>query len=724
MKDKILSNFWVESTLHSYSIIFFSQDKILAALLLLVTFFSPFIGITGLLSVIFTHLFLAMIGVDKLQMREGLLGFNSLLVGLSIAYTYQLNAYFVLIFIISILLIVINTIWFKRYFEKYSLPFFTFPYFVSMGVIYLAASHFPVFQINTAHAFLADASITNEDNLWFQIVHSLDNIEIPIHLKTFLYTLSTTFFQQSILGGILIVLGLFISSRITLCLAVLGFYAAFFFYALMGGDIKDLTHYYSGINFIFFAIALGGFFLLPNIYSYSFVLALTPVLMFILVSLNKLLLSVGISSFSLSFCVLTTATLYILQHRKNHNLLIPTVNTYYSPEKTLYAHLHALTWNKSHAVYNMSLPFWGEWMVSQGYEGKITHIGDWNQALDFIILDDEMKSFYGTAQTPQHFYSYNKPVLAPADGYIYDIINYIEDNNVNDVNIEQNWGNTIIMNHLDGTFSQLSHLKKDSFKVLIGDYVTKGTIIATCGNSGRSPEPHIHFQVQNTPIVGAKTKAMPFAYFIERKDNDLTFKINSIPEEGTFVQNVELVALIAQAFYFLPTKKMSIVTETQDFPIEIKTNAYNHLYLHCLTTDAKAYFTNDGTLFSFVAYQGNKKSPLFTFYQACYTVLQGYYPTISIKDNFSSNLFTNFALQTVQDVFAPFVRFLQVQYQQRYQSIDNEYNPREIIFESQVKKNIFGKTILQTNYQVSIKEKNIILILNTKTQEAIEIQAV
>lgn len=724
MKDKILSNFWVESTLHSYSIIFFSQDKILAALLLLVTFFSPFIGITGLLSVIFTHIFLVMIGVDKLQMREGLLGFNSLLVGLSIAYTYQFSVYFFLIFIISILLIVINTIWFKRYFEQYSLPFFTFPYFVSMGVIYLAASNFPVFEINTAHVFLTDASVSREDNLWFQIVHSLDNIEMPTHVKTFLYTLSTTFFQQSILGGILILLGLLISSRITLCLAVLGFYSVFFFYTLMGGDIKDLTHYYSGINFIFFAIAIGGFFLLPNIYSYSFVFALTPVLMFILVSLNKLLLSIEISSFSLPFCILTTVTLYILQHRKNHNLLIPRINTYYSPERTLYAHLHALTWNKSHAVYNMSLPFWGEWMVSQGYEGKMTHIGDWNQALDFIILDDEMKSFYGTAQTPQHFYCYNKPVLAPADGYIYDIVNHIDDNNVNDVNIEQNWGNTIIMNHLDGTFSQISHLKKDSFKVLIGDYVTKGTIIATCGNSGRSPEPHIHFQVQNTPIVGAKTIQMPLGYFMERKDKDLIFKMNSVPQEGTFVQNVEHVPLIAQAFYFIPTKKMAISTTLQDFSIEIKTNAYNQLYFHCLTTDAKAYFTNDGTLFSFVAYEGNKKSPLFTFYQACYTILQGYYPTIVIKDNFSLDLFTHFALRTVQDIFAPFVRFLQIQYQQQYQSIDNEYNPKEITFESQVKKNIFGKSIFQETYHVSITEKSRISIINIKNQEIITIQSV
>lgn len=722
MKEKILSNFWIESTLHSYSIIFFSQNKILAGILLLVTFFSPFIGAVGILSIITVHAFLVNIGVDKTQMIEGLLGFNALLVGLSIAYTYQLNGYFCLLFVVAVLLVLITTIWFSRYFEKYNLPFFTFPYFFTMGTIYLAARNFPVFEINGTHAFDAAKSLPLENNVWFALVHSLDTLEMSTHLKTFLYTLSTTFFQQSILGGILILIGLLISSRITLCLAVIGFYAAYFFYDLLGGNIADLTYYYSGINFIFFAIAIGGFFLLPNGYSYLFVISLTPVLMFVLVSINKVLVYFQISSFSLSFCVLATSVLYILQHRKQYNLLIPIVNNHYSPEKALYEYLHALQRKGSRVVYNMLLPFWGEWMVSQGYDGRITHLGDWSKALDFIILDEEMKSFYAAADSPALFYCYNKPILAPADGYIYDIVNHVEDNEINNVNIEQNWGNSIIMNHLDGHFSQISHIKKDSVVVNIGDYVTKGSVIASVGNSGRSPEPHIHFQVQHVPVVGAKTSVMPFAYFIERKDKGLSLKINSVPEEGTFVSNVEVVPFIFKSFNFLPTKKMKISVGEFEFPIEIKTDAYNHLYLHCVKTGARAYFTNDGILFSFVAYQGNRKSPLFILYQACYTILQAFYPTIIIKDSFSLDLYMNFALRALQDVFAPFVRFLHIGYEVESVELDSFHNTRKVQFESHIKTTLLGKTISEKTYNISILEGNIIQIQTNHTN--LEIQCI
>ena len=100
----------------------------------------------------------------------------------------------------------------------------------------------------------------------------------------------------------------------------------------MGGNLADLTYYYFGINFIFFAMAIGGFFLLPNVYSYSFVIGFTPVLMFILVFINKLLSNFGITSFSLPFCLLATGTLFILQYRKVYNLLIPIINLFLQKE--------------------------------------------------------------------------------------------------------------------------------------------------------------------------------------------------------------------------------------------------------------------------------------------------------------------------------------------------------------------------------------------------------
>ena len=69
----------------------------------------------------------------------------------------------------------------------------------------------------------------------------------------------------------------------------------------------------------------------------------------------------------------------------------------------------------------------------------------------------------------EDYYCYGAPVVAPADGTVVNIIDGIEDNNPGDINMSQNWGNTIIIKHTDYLYSQISHLKQDSFKVKIGD---------------------------------------------------------------------------------------------------------------------------------------------------------------------------------------------------------------------------------------------------------------
>ena len=138
--------------------------------------------------------------------------------------------------------------------------------------------------------------------------------------------------------------------------------------------------------------------------------------------------------------------------------------------------------------------------------------------------------------------------------YVYDIINTVEENDIGDVNTAYNWGNTIIINHLNGLFSQISHVKKDSFNVFVGQYVTKGTFLATCGNSGRSPEPHIHFQLQTIPTIGAVTLPYPIAYFIERNGIEKTLHISEVPKQGSFISNIQVNELLCLAFSLLPGK--------------------------------------------------------------------------------------------------------------------------------------------------------------------------
>jgi murein DD-endopeptidase MepM/ murein hydrolase activator NlpD len=62
-------------------------------------------------------------------------------------------------------------------------------------------------------------------------------------------------------------------------------------------------------------------------------------------------------------------------------------------------------------------------------------------------------------------------------------------------------GGVVIIKHLEHEVSVLAHFKQNSIRVKVGDKVNKGQVLGLCGNSGNSSESHIHYHLQNTPIV-------------------------------------------------------------------------------------------------------------------------------------------------------------------------------------------------------------------------------
>jgi murein DD-endopeptidase MepM/ murein hydrolase activator NlpD len=427
---------------------------------------------------------------------------------------------------------------------------------------------------------------------------------------------------------------------------------------------------------------------------------------------NKILGVFQLKAMTLPFSIISLFFLYMLRLGKLNSLLQLVTIQYYAAEKTIYKYLiYVERFNKVHFA-KLALPFWGEWLVSQGYQGGITHLGYWQNALDFVVQDQENKTFQNTGTDLKDFYCYNKPILAPLDGYVYDILNIVDENPIGEVNTEQNWGNTIIMNHLNGLYSQISHIKKDSFLVNIGDYIKKGTPIANCGNSGRSPEPHIHFQLQTSPTIGAVTYPYPIAYFIERNGKKRYLKMGEIPKEGTYISNIETDLLLSKSFNLIPGTKLRVLPQnnttssTMKHEIwEVSTDAYNRSYLCCHSTQSTAYFNNDGILFYFYDFEGNKDSILFNFYLACYKIVLGYYPDIKIEDNIPLIHFNNPYLLWIQDFLAPFYLFTNVKFQLSDQKIDNINEPSEVSWLSQIQTNMINSTIKTLEIEV-IAHKN------------------
>jgi len=151
------------------------------------------------------------------------------------------------------------------------------------------------------------------------------------------------------------------------------------------------------------------------------------------------------------------------------------------------------------------LPFEGKWTVfNGGVDKEFSH--SWSlisqrYAYDFIIMNDEGKSFVGDNTSLQSYYCYDKNIIAPADGTVVKVSNNHRDSRVTGAKVYcDTWdirGNFIIIKHAEKEFSVLAHLIPGSITVRVGDKVQQGQVVAKCGNSGNTSEPHLHFQLQS-----------------------------------------------------------------------------------------------------------------------------------------------------------------------------------------------------------------------------------
>ncbi|MFN8358841.1 MAG: urea transporter [Candidatus Kapaibacterium sp.] len=705
---KDTATFWLESILNSYSQIFFSLHKPLALSILLVTFINPILGACGLAAVFISTVLARALRLPDAQIREGLFGFNALLVGLALGYEYAITPVFLPVFLTAMAVLMLTTIVLRNILSYQRLPYLTIPFLLTYWLMYLACGSFANISLQEQYVYSVNYSATAAHSPIYVLAHSLDAAPWPAPVMTYFKTLSSTFFQNSVLAGMLIAAALLAYSRIAFTLSVLGFAGAFLCFMIFGLPPILLTEHLVGINFIFMAIVLGCFFVVPSTWSYGMVIVLTPVLTVVYIGLQKLLLPFQLKGFTLSFSMLTLLVLYFLRSNIAYHFVQLVTIQYYSAEKTIYKHLTATKRFAHSHLAKLHLPVWGQWRVSQGYNGSITHLGEWSHALDFVITDERESTYRDPGTTCEDYYCYNKPVLAPLDGYVYDIVNTIEDNEITDVNVSRNWGNSIVLNHNNGLFTQLSHLRRNSFKVSIGDYVTKGTVLAACGNSGRSPEPHLHFQVQLTPGVGARTYPYPFAYFIESTNDSRRLCTFEVPKEGALVSAVEVAGLLLRSYDITPGKHLRLTDEhQQQTEWQCSTDAYNRTYLYCAKTNSTLWFTNDGVMFYCYDFEGDTNSLLFDFYLANYRVLLSVDRSIEVTDSYPLIHFSNRFLLILQDFLAPWYIFIQAQYRLVCMECDNPTSPKSVRLQASASSQITGKSILTKSFEMNYRDNQL-----------------
>jgi len=703
--------------------LFFSKNKFFALLILIVSFFSPFAGASSLVAVTVAILAALALGFGKEQVQNGLLTYSVVLFGLGFGTNFEFGAAFASLLVIgAVLTLFISTV-LNAILNKRGLPALSLAFIISTSLLIVASKSFTGIGLTHRHIYWYNEMYSLGGHTLVDAIQKIENWSIPEIVAGFFKSMSAILFQVNIASGIILSIGLIIYSRIAFILMVFGYAVAIFFGFVMGGFHQiDMSYYNMGTNFMLVAIALGGFYLIPSLRSFLWLFISVPIAYLIATGVGTLMFKVGVPIFSLPFCITVILFLYMLQMRKTHGKLVLTPIQYYSPEINLYRYINGRERLMNNVYHQIALPFMGEWMVSQGYDGTITHKGDWSKALDFVVLDNEMKTYRFPGNLPEHFYCYNKPVLSPADGIVEEIIDHIDDNEIGGNNTQQNWGNTIVIKHNEGLYSKLSHLKKHSFKIAKGAYVKKGELIAHVGNSGRSPEPHLHFQIQATPYVGSKTLTYPISFFTVRENGNTVLQNFSTPKEGSFVSNVNANVQLQHAFNFQPGFVLKVNAEKfQEEEWEVCTSIYNETYLYCASQNAFAYFINNGNAFYFTNYFGKKNTLLFSFYEAAYKVLLSSQSKINVKDYFPVNVFSVSVVKWLQDVLAPFFIFIRMRFESEVKQDDGLLNSGNISFTSVKILELFGKNKQQSTATVNIENgqlSSFIIQTNNQTIQA------
>lgn len=185
---------------------------------------------------------------------------------------------------------------------------------------------------------------------------------------------------------------------------------------------------------------------------------------------------------------------------------------------------------------DLALPFDGRWYVFWGGRPphRNYHAGARDQrfAYDFVKLEDGSTHGADGAENAD-YHCFGAPVLAPAPGRVIRAADSVPDNTPGEMNRQEIFGNHVVLDHGDGEYSVLAHLRHGSVAVEVGDRVDRGRRLGECGNSGHSSEPHLHYHLQDSPVPGQGT-GLPAQFRSFRADGEPVER--GEPVRGQFVR--------------------------------------------------------------------------------------------------------------------------------------------------------------------------------------------
>jgi urea transporter len=506
-----------------------------AAFLLAATAVAPRLVVAGLLAVALATLSAHLLKLSPDLIADGLFGYNALLVGVGGAALLVPGGKAFALLAAAVLLSVFATAALHSFLGvHFGLPALTLPFLL---VFYSVLAAAPALGVGLSPIF---ASVTDPSAV----------LSLPGSLDGFLRTLGALFFVPRPEAGALVAVGLIIYSRIGFMYALLG-YGLGWLVLSQTALVDPVMAVTVGFNSALVALALGAVWFVPSLSSALFAAGGVLVGALLALALRPLLGWLGLPVLILPFNLTVILLLYAMRQRvrdgrpKAVDFLLGT------PEENLsYFQTRLARFGARYAV-RFRAPFRGRWVCTQGVQGRFTHKGPWRHALDFEVVGPDGGFHKGRGEALTDFHCYRLPVLAPADGTVAKVVDGVADSPVDRPNVAQNWGNLVIIYHGPWLYSMVCHLSPQTLKVREGQVVRTGDLLGLCGSSGRSPRPHLHFQLQATARVGAPTLPVELHDVVEERDEGRRrLRSTYVPDEGDRLVNLDPDDDLVELFNF------------------------------------------------------------------------------------------------------------------------------------------------------------------------------
>lgn len=582
-------NQWLQTLRHLVSALCAATAEIMflrgvraGALLLSAMLLQPGVLVMGIFGVLAAVTFARVTKLNATYLERGPFLFNPLLAGLSVGYLFRPSApSLFLAAAAGILAFVLTWTLSHVLYTFFLLPVLSLPFVAVSWSVHLAAFRFAGLQHAVVPAYAY-------------------SIGLPVPLEGFLRTLGLIFFLPNVWVGMVVALLLLFNSRIQFLLAVFSYAFGSFVQGILTGTFAYVYYDPGALNFILVALALGGYYLLPSPQSYTLAALGVALAALLGQAVSVFWAAVGLPVHALPYNLVTLLLLYLLG-LVGHQLLARYPQS--SPEKTLDYELTARRRYQG-SGRSLALPFAGRWVVWQGFDGQWTHQGLWRYAYDFLIRDDQGLTYCDTGLQLSDYYAFQKPVLSPIRGWVVWVVRDLPDCEIGSVDQDNNWGNHVVLYDERGFYVEISHFAQNSLVVNQGDRIERGALLGRCGNSGYSPQPHIHIQVQLTPVLGAAT--VPFSFANLMVDGE--FCAEGTPAENAVLEPVTPDRALGQALTFpLDTQLHFSITQKgraiAQLTLTVRMAADGSFYLD--SGNAKLFFSRDEDRFIFHRLDGD-----------------------------------------------------------------------------------------------------------------------